>query len=379
MEHCGARVATAQEELLASIADIERGSMGLDVLQPIRAWLGVREGANVAVATHPWRSGLIVAGVYVAIFIGLPYLVHATLTDGTVKFEHGLYALQVYGALWAGCAAVSTNIVAGSLCRTIRTEIAPRLQDKTNLAIARWIRANFVRRAVLRRSWSTGLLFSIIAGILIHRDLPESTMVGEVIFWSLGWWLLFATSTGVVIVGRFYSAFAAHLDQEVASLYVIDPARSSLLRSVDSLGQRMLLFWFLIAVSIAMIEVPKTWPVLGLSGSRFVIVEVALAGFFSIGVGTWVFLGSQVAIRRAAWSGTNPVLRAIEAKTVAKLADHSALPDEEGWKELARLDDWHAKIASTLSVRSRVLSVLSLVPPFIAVVSAILAYMFGRS
>jgi hypothetical protein len=386
-------VATARDKLLSSIAEIERGSMGLNVLPPIRTWvrvhvllpiltwLGVRDPAAANRMTNPWRAGLAVVVAYIVIFIGLPYLVYSILVycrphDLKLNFNHGLYALQLYGALWAGWATVSTNIVVRSLCRTIRTEIAPRLQDQTSKAITRWIRANFARRAVLCRCWAVGVLCSIIAGVLIFGDLPNLTRA-EVTFWSLGWCLLFATSTGVVIVGRFYSAFAAHLDQEVASLYPIDPTQSSLLRSVDSLGQRMLLFWFLIAVSIALIYVPKTLLVLELSSSRFIIVEVALAGFFSIGVGTWVFLGTQVAIRHAAWSATDPVLRVIEAKTAAKLAGQTELPDEEGWKELARLEEWHTKIASSLSVRSRILSVLSLVLPFIPLVSAILAYAFG--
>ena len=386
-------VTTARDKLLASIAEIERDSMGLNVLPPIwtwvrvqvllpiLTWLGVSGRADVNRVTNPWRAGLAIVVTYIVVFIGLPYLVYSILVyfrphDLKLNFNHGLYALQLYGALWAGWATVSTNIVAQSLCRTIRTEIAPRLQDQTSKAITRWIRANFARRAVLCRSWAIGLLCSIIAGVLIFGDLPNVTRA-EVTFWSLGWCLLFATSTGVVIVGRFYSAFAAHLDQEVASLYAIDPTQSSLLRSVDSLGQRMLLFWFLIAVSIALIYVPKTLLTLELSRSRFIIVEVALAGFFSIGVGTWVFLGSQVAIRHAAWSATDPILRAIEAKTAAKLGEQIELPDEEGWKELARLEEWHAKIASSLSVRSRILSVLSLVLPFIPLVSAILAYAFG--
>ena len=295
-------VTAARDKLLASIAEIERDSMGLNVLPPIWTWVrvqvllpiltwsGVSGRADVSRVTNPWRAGLTIVVTYIVVFIGLPYLVYSILVyfkphDLKLNFNHGLYALQLYGALWAGWATVSTNIVARSLCRTIRTEIAPRLQDQTSKAITRWIRANFGRRAVLCRSWAVGVLCSIIAGVLIFGDLRNVTRL-EVTFWSLGWCLLFATSTGVVIVGRFYSAFATHLDQEVASLYVIDPTQSSLLRSVDSLGQRMLLFWFLIAVSIALIYVPKTLLALELSHSRFIIVEVALAGFFSIGVGT---------------------------------------------------------------------------------------------
>lgn len=321
------------------------------------------------------------------IFILLPYLVHVIpvittlgLRVGILSLDYnlyGLYALQFYGALWAGWATVSTSIVIRSLCRTIRNEIAPRLQENTCRVIADWMRVNFRRGAVLRLSWFMGVLFAVFAGLLIHADLKRLASVGEVIFWSLGWCLLFATSTGVVVVGRFYSVFAAHLDREVASLYAIDPARSSLLRSVDSLGQKMLLFWLLIAVSIALIYFVRAWPMFRLSESRFIIIEVALAGFFSVGVGSWVFLGSQVAIRRASLSATDPILRAIEARAAEKLAGQIKLLNEEGWKALALLDEWHARLAPTLSVRSRILSVISLVLPFIPLVSAVLVHAFG--
>lgn len=380
MDACATLVTTGREELLRAVADIESSSMGLDVLYPVLARMGRRADASSAATSDPWRSALKVAAVYVAIFMGIPYLVHVAAPGSIPDLEHGihgLYLLQLYGALWAGWATASTTIVIHSLCRTIRTEIAPRLQEDTCRAIADWMRANFRRGAVLRLSWLMGVLFSIAAGALIYADLDGRASLREVIFWSLGWCLLFATSTGVVIVGRFYSVFAAHLDREVASLYVVDPARSSLLRSVDSLGENMLFFWSLIAISIASIYGVRAWPTSGLSDSRFIIVEVALAGFFSIGVGSWVFLGSQAAIQRALLSATDPVLRAIEARAAEKLVGQAVLPDEEGWKALALLDEWHARIASTLSIRGRILSVVSLILPFIPLVSAVLAHIFG--
>ena len=173
-------VASARDKLLSSIAEIERDSMGLNVLPPIPTWVrvhvllpmtwwGVRGRADVNRVTNPWRAGLAIVVTYIVVFIGLPYLVYSTLVyfrphDLKLNFNHGLYALQLYGALWAGWATVSTNIVARSLCRTIRIEIAPRLQDQTSKALTRWIRANFARRAVLCRSWAVGVLCSIIAG-----------------------------------------------------------------------------------------------------------------------------------------------------------------------------------------------------------------------
>lgn len=373
MATCSRRPESPHDELVSAIENVERFSMGLDVLFPVQRLLGWQANSAVEATGGPVRSGLMVATAYAAVFCGLPLLVHAVVPNCTPSFEKGagLYALQLYGALWAGWSTVTTKIAARSLCRTIRMEIVPQLKDRTSRDIARQLHATFRRGAVLRTSWLVGLASAILAAYLIRHDLLDRTSVGEVVFWSLGWCLLFATSAGVVNVGRFYTAVAAHIANEADSLYVLDPTRSPLLRSVTSLGQRMLVFWFLIAVSIALIVVLEMPSALGLRGSRFIAAEVALAGFFSIGIGTYVFLGSQVAIQRAVRAATDPILRLIEEKTRILALQIGSL-DKAGWKQLALLHEWHTKIASSWSVPSKIASGISLFLPFIPLVSTLL-------
>jgi hypothetical protein len=181
-----------------------------------------------------------------------------------------------------------------------------------------------------------------LGGFLIYHDTGGGTLslgvIGEIIWWSLGWALLFTTAAKVVNVGRFYRLFAAHLRDNSDRLYTLGPARSTLVTSVASVGQIMLLFWFGIAFSIAL-AIPfgvKEWTIWAPSSINvssvhdffyslyndfirleprknwFVLVEVPVAYFFSIGLGTIVFLRSELAIKRAVRNVMRTMLRSIE-------------------------------------------------------------------
>lgn len=361
---------TGQDQLLASIEDIERRSMGLNVLEPVIGLLG-RPG-GIFTKLPPIQSGLTIAVAYIVIFFCIPLLLHLALGDLDAKFSLGFYALQVYGAFWACWATITTNFVVRSLCLTIREEIVPNLQDKTCEAVAVDIRNSFEKRSVLRWSWSIGLISSVLAGCLIYHDFKLSVTVSEVVFWATGWCLLFATSAGVVNVGRFYTLIAKHIKKELDRIYIFQPANSQMIRRVESLGERMLLFWFGIAISITLIFFLMASPSLGLSKSLFIIAQISLAGFFSIGVGTWVFLNSQAALQRAARLAADPLILAIE-REAATLWSNGSETDDSKWKRLEELDKWHARITASPSFQSRISSVFSIMLPFIPLLTAIVS------
>jgi hypothetical protein len=198
----------------------------------------------------------------------------------------------------------------------------------------------------------------------------------------------FATSAGVVNVARFYATFASHLQNDAQGLFKVDPARSSLLTSVASLGYQSLFFWFGIAVSIAFV-IPfsvKDWVLvprdlslltqINISENTFVLVDVVATSFFSIGVGIIVFLGTEAALRRAARISAKSTLRLIENE-VTLLVKRLAQLDEAGWKRLSELRNWHKEVTLAGSYRGVLLSGMSLLIPLIAPLLSLLAKILG--
>jgi hypothetical protein len=167
----------------------------------------------------------------------------------------------------------------------------------------------------------------------------------------------------------------------------MDPAHSTLVTSVASVAQRMMLFWFGIAVSIAVVlpfgvlehysTVPSffsslSWSMFQLDPSNnwFVLVEVPITGFFSIGLGTIVFLRSEAAIRGVVKDVTRSTLRFIE-REVADLSIRLKELDEAHLKRLMELSALHNGVAKAGSYRSLIISGLSVLIPFIIPVASL--------
>ena len=368
------------------VDELTGSSLGLDVF-PRRNWLQWRPVVSSDNAENDYLNGLFMTAKYITVFCIVPWLVRKSV--GWFGPGTGfLYALQLYGGLWAGWATATTGLTARSLQRTINTEIIPFMSDAAALATSQELGRRFKRRHFLAMSWSLGLLSAGLAGILVRHDISYSAGLGEILFWSAGWAILFATSAGVVNIARYYATFANQFQNDVPKLFSLDPGRSPLPTSISSLGRQTLTFWLGIAVSIAFI-IPFSlvdWSVFPqnasfvqsftISTNRFVLVDVVITSFFSICVGTVVFLGSEAALRRAARISSKLTLRHIEAELANLLPEIGQL-DKAGWKRLSELKALHTEIALAGSYKGAVVSGISILIPFITpALSVILKYFF---
>jgi hypothetical protein len=253
----------------------------------------------------------------------------------------------------------------------------------------------FNRRRTLLTSILIGGFAATIAGVLVDADLGGGEQKLEIAFWSLGWFLLFTTSANVVINAQFYGAFSRHAVREAGRLFGPDPSRSSLIRSLSSLGQIMLMFWFGIAFSVALIvpvavgdwstldhwwklprQIPEIYHSVGPLG-LFVAMYLAVTGIFSIGLGTVVFLAHESSIRRAVNEAINIALRPIETASI-RLIGEGDMSSERDRKQLEELSALHAAIASSGSYRSAIVSFISLALPLILPVVTAIAGIVGK-
>lgn len=316
---------------------------------------------------------------YASLFCGLPWLLFFVAPSCFPRPSWSLFFLQIYGSFWSGWATTSTKITSSAISKIIDNNIIPELSAETARAIEGDLRRRFQMRQLLLVSRGIAVLGATLAGYLVYRDesAVSEPSIGEIFWWSLGWALLFATAAKVVNVSRFYGVFAAHLEDDPRKLYALDPARSTLVTSVASVAQAMLLFWFGIAVSIALV-IPfgaMTSPdfigspslslfKIDLPHNSFALVDILITGFFSIGLGTIVFLRSESAIRQAVKTATRSKLRLIETE-VANLTGSLKYLDEADWKRLAALSALHKDLAAAGSYRSLVVSGLSVMVPFV--------------
>ncbi len=373
------------DDLERCLEDVLGGALGLSVFPVRRPSLGARIG--------PLRAGLGVGVPYLALFCGLPWLVQQVAPMDARAFW-ALFVLQLYGAFWSTWATVTTKLTSPVVEGIIQRDVIPNLAEASVKAIMADLTANYQTAALKRRAWEIAAASAALSGVLVCLDIMELTsrampsleLVLAVTWWSLGWSVLFATAAKVVMVGRFYSVFAAHLDESVGDLGPLSPSRSPLIVAMASVGQTMLLFWLGIAFSIA-IAVPfgiRDWPhhKLIISGlmkvsldpnlNRFVLTDVVVTSILSIGMGTAIFLGSESALRRAIRKVTNSTLREIEREVRALLQRLSSLNAEE-MKRLVDLNTLHEEVAKTNAYRSFILSGLSLVLPLVGPITGLLS------
>ncbi len=386
------------EPLRDYIHDMLGGALGLSVVPAFRKPRA--EPAPKTADRGPMRSASEVAGLYFAAFCVVPWMVQSVTRALPDPIFWDLFVLQVYGSFWSGWATLTTKITSTSIWPTIERDIIPALPGETADAILEDLRPQFDAHRLLRASWAIALVAAALAWRMIYHDVgsaagapmaqPAALLVAT-FWWSAGWAILFATSAKVVMVSRFYRVLAARLEDIPGTLYPMDPARSALIISVASVAQRMLLFWFGIAASIAL-AIPFSingWKNLSphsghpgllhllgavlaatfdvdLEHNQFVLIDVVVTGFFSIGVGTAIFLASEAAIRRAVIKVTRSTLLRIEAE-VADLAGRLEALDEAGWKRLNDLNALHDSVAKTSSYRSFIFSGLSLLAPLVPI------------
>jgi hypothetical protein len=104
-----------------------------------------------------------------------------------------------------------------------------------------------------------------------------------------------------------------------------------------------------------------------------VLLVVPTASFFSLGVGTIVFLSSERNIRYVVNEVVASTLRTTERETVDLFNRRGEL-DQAGWNRLKELMSLHEKLVATGWYRSAFLSVLSILAPFAGPIVSILLW-----
>jgi hypothetical protein len=372
-EHTTAECKALRSELESLLG----GGLGLDVFPTAMSRRWARLWPRSVRESAVWRGAKIFVA-YLLLFCGLPWAVHLLFRTPLPPSEP-LMALQVYGAFWAGWSTVTATLTADTVLGILGRDVLPGLSGDTCIRLTETLRRSYPRTRLLLQSWLIAAVAATIAGILVH---PASTSRFEIVWWSAGWAILFATSANVVAVASFYRILPDALPDVLAGRLWLDPAQSKLVESIARIGRVILLFWVGIAFSIALIvpagldwSAPRTaWLRIMLPDAwlketvSFVAVEVPIAGFFSIGVGVLVFLSAEAGIRAAVRMARLRSLERIDAEMGSRLDSLDRLTTEE-IQRLQELRTLHSAVASTDSYRSLLISSLSVLLPFVPLLS----------
>ncbi len=373
-----------KEELKRQLHGLLESSLGLNIY-PRLPGLG-EITSRFFLSLGPLVAGTQMAALYFLLFGALPWFVFR-LWGEVPPSVWPLMVLQLYGAIWSGWATTSTRLASASITGVIERDVIPALSAPAVADISEALHRRYpggtARWRLFGISWLLGAGAAAIAGILVYRDLPAAfrPAVGQIIWWSLGWTLLYTTAAKVVNVSRFYEIFAAALARHNQELFRPNPAASTVIAGIALVAKRMLLFWFAIAISIALILpfglcvvqliAADAAPGAGIYDLRFVIAHLLGTAFFSIGVGSFIFLRNEARLRDAVQGASAVTLRAIEAEA-RRLQNQGSITAGER-KRLAELRALHAEAASGGSYRTVLLSGLSLIIPFVPLITLLLS------
>lgn len=370
-------------------------SLGLNIYPPLpRLWGRVKSGPrplarSVELLSLP--NGELLAGFQMALvyFLGfglLPWFVTA-LSDDSFRALRPLLVLQLYGALWAGWATTSTRLASRSIMDIVERDLLPSLSRMTLEQVSSKLASVYdgpkARLKLYAGSWTIGSAAAAISTWLVHRDLTPRFEPGtlDLLWWWMGWTLLYTTAAKVVISTRCFKAFAQALANQEDGLFWPSPASSSAIASVALVARRMLFFWFSIAVSIAMILpfglylVPVLEPepfiqdTLRTRMPMFVLAHLIGTALFSIGAGSVIFLQTEAKLKRAAQVASAAALRDLE-KAVGTPDEWTVSTKE--LDRLAQIKSLHADAAAGASYRVLALSGFSLIIPFVPVLTLLL-------
>jgi hypothetical protein len=373
---------SARDALRSKLESLLGGGLGLAVFPPAVVRLWARLLPRSVRGSAFWGGAKISVG-YLLLFCGLPLAVHRLFSSAP---SQALLALQVYGAFWAGWSTVTARLTSETVLGILERDILPRLSDDTCAKLAAKLDQRYPETRLRRQSWIIGAVAAALAGYLVYSP---GTLI-EVVWWAVGWAILFATGANVVAVASFYRALPDALPDALADRLWLDPVRSQLVESVARVGRAILLFWIGTAFSIALILLagldwselsPEQllrgdWPGLGewlllTETARFVKLEVPIAGFFAIVGGVGVFLSAEAGIRAAVRNVQLRSLERIDAEVGSHFARLDRLTSEE-MKRLEELNTLHSAVAGAASYRGFVVSSLSVLLPFLPLLSLLL-------
>ena len=357
--------------------------------------LGIRIVPDALVALSDWGRRESALSLSLRLMFGMG-LVFCAFPIAFGLYSPTLLTLAIYGVLWSGWSAGTSVLTSRIVQGIIERQILPRLPDQVCLDLAGDIERRFPKWWRLLVTWGVGCAAATISALLVYGDRGNTTAWATIAFqWWPEWLILFAAAASVVQVSTFYRLLPRHIAAALIQSPRLDPANAALVQAMASVARVILVFWLGIGLSVAILLPASGLHWQAIFGAippgsmhelyasltrdpdpvpRFVLVEVPVTCFFSLGFGVIVFLFTEADLRAASREARLATLEGIEAEAGALLARLGTL-DDAGMKRLTELRALQAGIAAVTPYRSIVVSALSVLLPFIPLASFLLPFL----
>ena len=222
------------------------------------------------------------------------------------------------------------------IVETIERDIEPHASPAYRRRVTADLKGRYRRPMTLGVPAVVAVASLAAAIFALDADVGSSRLFAalpEALFWFVTYGFYFFTAAQAVVAARFYLSFADHLEMETNSLYVLAAAEASWSSDWPSSAARSLSFWLMIFLTI-LSSMLLTLPWLGDYAfppqSWFLLILVPVAGFFSLGFGTLVYLDSEAKIRATLRRFTHRNLAPLRRRSKDLLPDCGAVSRSSG-------------------------------------------------
>jgi hypothetical protein len=349
------------------------------LIEALQGTLGISMGIRIIPGPPTPMSPIVVAALWLA---GYGLILAAVLNFSTHSPRgHGqIVSLLVWFGLYFAAGLYVSLSTTPKIFDTVTNDIIPHATDEYLDAVASDLERHFTvgRRIVVPL---LAAAVSVVAAIWIlgwdikaEFRIPGGLYSWEMLLWGASYFLCFYSAAAGVVGGQFHLVFARHLPRVSERFYVLGAAETPIVKGLARLGAQMLLFWVLIFLAIASImlvsvlpagdyKVPATFSLL-----RW-MVPISL--FFSLGVGTLVYLASEASIRSSLQRFTARQAAGLQQRINALLRpEHQLLPSDTD--ELERLTARHDRITGGGRYGSRIGATVSITLPLLMPVVSLL-------
>lgn len=326
------------------------------------------------------------------LFVTIEWLIAYPLVWGLIAFllpsygpsQPQLVSLLCWGACYFAAGIYLSHAATARILETARLDILPHVSEEYAAAVA----ADIERRD--HRGWLIVLplavaaisvpvaLYTVGLGLKPPVAATGRFYSGELLIFAISYFVYFYAAAAAVVAARFHSVFAGQLHLEASRFYVLRAADSPLVRGLAKLSGQVLAFWamiFLAIVSIMLLAlVPGAYRVP--LNSPLLSVLVPVTGFFSLGLGTLVYLRTEANIRATLNRFTAAQVRPLQERSNLLLRPVDGLIPADP-AEVERLAQWQERILAGGQYGSRAGAGLSIALPLIMPAATLILQLFG--
>ena len=349
--------------------------------------LGSAMGVRVPFIDRPGKWAPFTAALAWLVFYAATWLT-VDHFGGTTPSQSRLVTLIAWGGCYFAGALYLARSATSRLIETVRRDILPHASPGYAKAVTRELNLRFgpLQQYILPLLAASAAM--VATWWAIEHDLKQGTGAlfkghPEFILFSLSYFGYFLTAGIAVVAARFYSSFAGNLRRESPFFYVMGAADTPLVKGLAKLGAQVLAFWaliFLLILSSMLLAFAPPDQFELTRNSRFLFLLVPVAGFFSLGFGSMIYLRTEnrirVTLQRFAYRQAGEMRERSNA-IIDSEAGRCPDRDEEAAKALERLTQWHDRILAGGRYGSRAGATISIALPLILPLLTLLIKLIG--